>query len=732
MSGDDAIPVGEGWTRHNAEMLVHAPSQVYFAQRGVHRGKYLLQGNDGGWTVCPAPHVGREHSVEVRAASASVLRPVPAGITAGSRGDTDRKMERAVVIAEMPKTARLALRFPLGFLDTPAACYAVFCGLRGNVAAAHWCASQFHQRLLKEIAKCIHGFWDSEAEMPEELLYRGSHVSSLATLLREHLEALDRDLLNSPNCFGGVDAVVAVLVGESLVTAAVGQASVTLLFDDAEGIPLLPLPGPDGAAASLAALLPGRAEDSGAFLGRDGLLRRARSAWDAQEAAGTETAASSAGGGDTGGSSQADAIGRLLRAPDAFTLLGIWPGGPEGVAEARTAYKRLALRVHPDKVRDCDPLEAKAAFSRLEAAFRAVEAAAEADLEACRELNRILSSDPFTVKGATAILKVDTDAEDRHLEKALSEIRSVLAKVQVADAMSEARKGLEALDIAAETLRLTKKVGAPGAGEKLLAEGVGADSLQGMGMRDLRGLVEAKLQVRTAAWRCGEPFRAALCCGATAELPQADLEALSLHCSWQPRAAALQWATKALDLPSRARDSSASAICLCIRDRLEDDVPEVDDRPAKRQKGPAGPRSVRVRHLLLHCAEPGKAPMEDPMARRPRGAKVGAAAQQAVQTLRTPPDAEADLVAVLKDFLAPGEGPGASDAEKSAAFRKLCAQRSECSSAENAGQLCGDLGWVSRGQCEASFEQAAFSLRVGEFSDVITTSRGVHLIQRIA
>ena len=125
---------------------------------------------------------------------------------------------------ELPKTCRLALKFPLGFLDSPAAAFALFGGLRGSAAAAHWCASQFHQKLLPEIAKCIHGFWDSEAEMPEELLYRGSHVGSLTKLLRENLERLDRDLIAGPHGFGGCDAAVAVLVGENLVVAAVGQA----------------------------------------------------------------------------------------------------------------------------------------------------------------------------------------------------------------------------------------------------------------------------------------------------------------------------------------------------------------------------------------------------------------------------------------------------------------------------------------------------------------------------
>ena len=64
----------------------------------------------------------------------------------------DMNHESPIFHAEdMPKTARLALKFPLGFLDSPASCYALFTGLRGNAAAAHWCASQFHQRLLREV-----------------------------------------------------------------------------------------------------------------------------------------------------------------------------------------------------------------------------------------------------------------------------------------------------------------------------------------------------------------------------------------------------------------------------------------------------------------------------------------------------------------------------------------------------------------------------------------------------
>jgi len=100
---------------------------------------------------------------------------------------------------------------------------------------------------------------------------------------------------------------------------------------------------------------------------------------------------------------------------------------------------------------------------------------------------------------------------------------------------------------------------------------------------------------------------------------------------------------------------------------------------------------------------------------------------------RSPPEAETEIVALLRELLtSQPDANGNVDVQRSEAFRKLCQQRSECSSADNAGKLCGDLGWVSRGQGDANFEQAALTLRIGEFSDVITTSRGIHLIQRIA
>jgi len=61
-------------------------------------------------------------------------------------------------------------------------------------------------------------------------------------------------------------------------------------------------------------------------------------------------------------------------------------------------------------------------------------------------------------------------------------------------------------------------------------------------------------------------------------------------------------------------------------------------------------------------------------------------------------------------------------------FAKLATQHSDCSSHSDGG----DLGWFGPGQMQKPFEDAAFSLQVGQTSDVISSDSGVHLILRTA
>ncbi|MDD3655169.1 MAG: SurA N-terminal domain-containing protein [Atribacterota bacterium] len=58
-------------------------------------------------------------------------------------------------------------------------------------------------------------------------------------------------------------------------------------------------------------------------------------------------------------------------------------------------------------------------------------------------------------------------------------------------------------------------------------------------------------------------------------------------------------------------------------------------------------------------------------------------------------------------------------------FEKTAKDKSICPSAEQGG----DLGYVVRGQMVPAFEEAAFSLEIGELSNIVETEYGYHIIQ---
>lgn len=57
---------------------------------------------------------------------------------------------------------------------------------------------------------------------------------------------------------------------------------------------------------------------------------------------------------------------------------------------------------------------------------------------------------------------------------------------------------------------------------------------------------------------------------------------------------------------------------------------------------------------------------------------------------------------------------------------ELAKTESDCSSHTQSG----DLGFFGKGQMQPAFEEAAFALNVGEYSEIVETDSGVHLIQR--
>ncbi len=59
-------------------------------------------------------------------------------------------------------------------------------------------------------------------------------------------------------------------------------------------------------------------------------------------------------------------------------------------------------------------------------------------------------------------------------------------------------------------------------------------------------------------------------------------------------------------------------------------------------------------------------------------------------------------------------------------FAELAGVHSDCSSHAQGG----DLGWFGPGMMQKPFEEATYSLQVGQISDVVDTDSGVHLILR--
>lgn len=64
--------------------------------------------------------------------------------------------------------------------------------------------------------------------------------------------------------------------------------------------------------------------------------------------------------------------------------------------------------------------------------------------------------------------------------------------------------------------------------------------------------------------------------------------------------------------------------------------------------------------------------------------------------------------------------------ENGASLDEMAQKYSDCSSAKRGG----DLGMFGRGQMQKPFEEAAFSLKVGQLSKIVDTDSGLHIILR--
>merc|ERR1712217_236718 len=147
---------------------------------------------------------------------------------------------------------------------------------------------------------------------------------------------------------------------------------------------------------------------------------------------------------------------------------------------------------------------------------------------------------------------------------------------------------------------------------------------------------------------------------------------------------------------------------------------------AKKAKTSAGTGSIRLRHIMIRH-------------------KNSSSAQDVVRNkLVTRSETEAETIArgALRELMqeVTKSAPGLKKAtvaisQPSPAFMKLCRDLSECSTAKNGGGMLGDLGWLSEDQLKrygASFLEISKGLQVGQWSDLVRTENGVHILQKIA
>ncbi|KAG0497411.1 hypothetical protein HPP92_002102 [Vanilla planifolia] len=153
------------------------------------------------------------------------------------------------------------------------------------------------------------------------------------------------------------------------------------------------------------------------------------------------------------------------------------------------------------------------------------------------------------------------------------------------------------------------------------------------------------------------------------------------------------------ELPSRKRPSRPSG-------EVGEGQPEGGKRRREKKlaagMSAAGQDRIRASHILIkHEGSRRKSSWKDP-----DGHVISSTSREKA----------IELIMELRGEIATGR----------ALFEDLAARHSDCSSAKRGG----DLGRFGKGQMQKPFEQAAFSLKVGELSDIVETDSGVHLILR--
>lgn len=142
---------------------------------------------------------------------------------------------------------------------------------------------------------------------------------------------------------------------------------------------------------------------------------------------------------------------------------------------------------------------------------------------------------------------------------------------------------------------------------------------------------------------------------------------------------------------------------------------------------PGNTNSARLRHIQIRYQDGQLGPQVP-------GAKAVRSKQEAEALLRQLLREFLDELVLLRRRHGKLKKPEEL-ALKSEKFSKICKEHSVCPTAQKGGGMCGDLGWMPREaqrKFGKEFQDAVAVLRPGDWSDIIATNDGMHIIQRIA
>eukprot|EP00928_Gymnodinium_smaydae_P001008 TRINITY_DN10378_c0_g1_i1.p1 TRINITY_DN10378_c0_g1~~TRINITY_DN10378_c0_g1_i1.p1 ORF type:complete len:960 (+),score=206.05 TRINITY_DN10378_c0_g1_i1:129-3008(+) len=680
-------------------------------------GKYYRALGDGStWIQTGVPH--QPVQLPLRVLHSSVCTP-----NSGGRKDT-----LAVALSELAKTGAV-LKFPLPFLDKPAALYLLVDGSRESNLAAEFCAKRFHTFFLPRLSA---RFTDLEVE-------------ELQSIVSEVVESLDGALLDSAARYSGCSLALAVLLGRRLLVSSLGDCRVVLCQPSSD------------ATASVA----GRSGSTG-----DCMVWRARTVVGANELPRVVAEATSrrlanagapldleAGGALSASSATAQMLAglacereratkRVARAAHAFAVLGLRPAdlAQGGVTAVRTSVEKFEALQEGAVTADANSAAVASsvtapAVARIREAGSAVEKMLGVDPFATQllaELFYVMDDEGGipSQQRAAAALGVEPGCGEAAAQAAIDRRYQALILQLSAAAPDIVDQAMGTIAEMAEVAARKERFWAP--------EERSVSSLRGLGCRDLkrpRRLMGLEVDTQVLDLDLSTPVCLVLASASLRVVSDERIAEVALLHQGCPRAACqrlLADAAAAAASGGMASSRGAGVVCAYLSD--------VSDDAAAAGSGAAGEndasslRAAEAKRRKVESTTHVQRASAKPLAKR-RLAQVllkfqgssapDAQARRASPAGRTQQDAELKLLEIA-EALKQNKDTKTLGSRFAAAAR----EHSDCKTATNMPHA--DLGWHVPGQFGKEFDAAIADLNPGCLSDLFVTPRGAHLIYRLA